>query len=146
KKDHSREVVWNPWNVLIAEGLLAYDARQEAADLVKKMMDGGIRVLKTDGGFRKHIHADSGEGLGESNALAGLPPLGLFMDTLGVRIISPWRVRLEGSNPYPWPVVIKFKGLKIERKRELTTITFPDGESVVVDDPAASIVDGRDKD
>lgn len=146
KKSNFREVVWNPWNVMIAEGMLAYGGRQEAADLVKKMMDGGIRLLKTEGGFRKHIHADSGEGIGESNALAGLPPMGLFMDTLGVRIISPWRVRLEGSNPYPWPVVIKFRGLKIERTGDLTAITFPDGESVVVDDPAGLIVDGRGKD
>lgn len=135
--------VWNPWNALIAEGMLAYGSRNEAVDLVIKIMNGIIQVLQTEGAFRKHVHADSGEGLGESNALAGLPPLGLFMDTLGVRIISPWRVALEGSNPFPWPVTIKFKGLKIERSQDETTITFPDGESIVVDDPSPSIIDGR---
>ena len=138
--------VWNPWNVLIGEGLLAYGARQESADLVGKMMKGIIQILKKEGGFRRHVQSDSGEGAGERNALAGLPPMGLFMDTLGVRIISPWRVVLEGTNPYTWPVTIKFRGLNIEREKDKTTITFPDGESVIVDDPAPYIVDGRRKD
>jgi hypothetical protein len=137
--------VWNVWNVLIAEGLLANDARQEAADLVSNMMRGITHSLKTEGAFRKHYHADSGEGLGERNALAGLPPLGLFMATIGVRIISPWRVALEGSNPYAWPVTIKFRGLIIEKTKDETTITFPNGEIVIVDDPDACIVDGHGK-
>lgn len=135
--------VWNTWNVLIAEGLLAYDARNEAADLVIKMMRGITHTLKTEGTFRKHQHADSGESLGERNALAGLPPLGLFMATLGVRIISPWRVALDGSNPYTWPVTIKFRGLIIEKTKDETTITFPNGEIVIVDHPDACIVDGH---
>jgi hypothetical protein len=138
-------VVWNAWNVLIAEGLLANDARQEAADLVANIMRGITHSLKTDGAFRKHHHADSGEGLGECNALAGLPPLGLFMETIGVRIISPWRVALEGSNPYEWPVTIKFRGLVIEKTKYKTTITFPNGETVTVDDPEPCIVDGQGK-
>lgn len=137
------QAVWPVWNTLIGEGLLAYGARQESADLVARLMAAMIDSLKREHAFRRHYHAENGQGFGERNALAGLPPLGLFLETLGVRVLSPWRVALKGANPFPWPVKIQYRGLVVDRSAEKTVVVFPDGRSVTVEDEAPCIVDGR---
>lgn len=130
-----------PWNHLIGEGLLAYGFRHEAARLVAHLMTGVIRNLKKNRAFYQRYHAETGAGLGERNALPGFAPLGLFLQTLGVTILSPTRVRLEGRNPFPWPVTIQYKGLTVTRGAEQTTVTFSKGGSVVVKDEAPCIVE-----
>jgi hypothetical protein len=134
------ETVWLPWNVMVAEGLLAYGARTEVVDLITRLMTGIVETLKREHTFRTHYHADLPQSIGEQNGLLGLPPLGLFLETLGVRIHSPWEVHLEGFNPFPWPVKLKFKGLTIECKSQETIVVFPDGQSVTVDDPEPCLV------
>jgi hypothetical protein len=132
--------VYLPWNLLICEGMLAYGFRQEAARLVAHLMTGMIQNLKQKRAFYQHYHADTGQGLGERNALSGLAPVDLFLRVLGVKIISANRVRLEGKNPFPWPVTVQYKGLKVIRGLERTEVIFPNGKSATVDDPAACIV------
>jgi hypothetical protein len=129
-----------PWNSLIGKGLLKYGYRKEAAELVTRLMAGVVKTLKQDGSFRRYYHADSGHGAGERNALNGLAPLGFFLETLGVRLVSPRRVALVGFNPFPWPVTVKYRGMTILRQKEKTMVIFPDGQTVVVDDPAPRII------
>ncbi|GAB4503493.1 MAG: hypothetical protein Fur0043_04850 [Anaerolineales bacterium] len=129
-----------PWNQLICEGLLAYGFRTEAARLFARLMNGIIQNLKHNRAFYQYYHAESGAGLGERNALSGLAPLGLFLRILGVQIVSPTRVRLEGKNPFPWPVTIQYRALKIVRGLEDTEITFPNGKTAVVKDSNPVIV------
>jgi mannosylglycerate hydrolase MGH1-like protein len=124
-----------PWNQLIAEGLLSYGLRQQAATLLAHLMNAVIDSLKRDRAFRLRYHAESGIGLGEKNALAGLAPVGLFLQTLGVEILSAHHVRLSGSNPFVWPVTVKYRGLTVARGFKQTEITFPGGQSVSRDDP-----------
>ena len=124
-----------PWNQLIGEGLLAYGFRQEAAMLVIHLMDAIIQNLKHSGAFYTRYHAESGMGMGERNALAGLAPVGLFLQTLGVQILSPERVRLSGENPFPWTVTVKYRGLVVTRSSGQTEVIFPSGQSVTVTDP-----------
>ena len=90
--------------------------------------------------FYQRYHADTGLGLGERNALTGLAPVGLFLQALGVQVFSPTRIRLEGKNPFPWPVTVQYKGLTILRGLDRTEIKFPNGKSVSVDNPAPCIV------
>jgi hypothetical protein len=130
-----------PWNQLIGEGLLAHGFRAEATRLTAHMMNAVIQNLKQNHSFYQRYHAETGAGIGERNALQGFAPVGLFMQTLGVSILSSTRVRLEGRNLYPWPVTIKYKGLTIVRSMEQTTVTFVNGESVLVQDEAACIVE-----
>jgi hypothetical protein len=130
-----------PWNTLIAEGLLAYGFYAEATRLTAHLMNGIIQNLKQNRAFYQRYHAEKGTGIGERNSLTGLAPVGLFMQALGVTILSSTRVRLEGRNLFPWPVTIKFKGLTIVRGMEQTTVTFMNGESVIVKDEAACIVE-----
>lgn len=128
------------WNLLLGEGLLAYGYRSEAASLFSRLMQVAIESIQRDGVFRRFYHADTGLGSGEANALTGLPPLGLFLDTLGVRILSPWKVALAGINPFPWPVTVKYRGLTLLRQSDKTTLVFPDGQTVVINKPTPCVV------
>lgn len=130
-----------PWNTLIAEGLLDYGFRAEATRLTARMMNAVIQNLKQNRAFYQRYHAEKGTGIGERNALTGFAPVGLFMQSLGVTILSGSRVRLEGRNLFPWQVTIKYKGLTIVRGSEQTTVTFANGESAIVKDEAACIVE-----
>lgn len=130
-----------PWNALVGEGLLAYGFREEAARLTAHWMNAVIQNLKQNCAFFQRYHAETGKGLGERNSLHGFAPVGLFMQALGVTILSPTRVRLEGRNPFPWPVTVKYKGLTVVRGLEQTTVTFINGESAVVKDETPCIVE-----
>jgi hypothetical protein len=128
------------WNQLAGEGLVAYGYRDQAAQLVSRIMAAIIHNLKQEGAFRRYYNADSGKGSGERNILSGLPPLGLFLETLGVRLISPHKVALAGYNPFPWPVTLKYRGLTIVRQREKSIVVFPDGQTVNIEDTQPRIV------
>lgn len=130
-----------PWNQLIGEGLLAHGFRAEATRLTVHMMNAVIQNLKQNRSFYQRYHAETGAGIGERNAVQGLAPVGLFMQSLGVNILSSTRVKLEGKNLYPWPVTIKYKGLTVVRSMEQTTITFINGESVLVKEEGPCIVE-----
>ena len=123
-----------PWNQLIAEGLLAFGFREEAARLTVHLIAAAIQNLRQNRAFYQYYHADVGTGIGERNALTGLAPVGLFLKVLGVQILSPTRVRLEGQNPFGWTVTVKYRGLSITREAERTEIIFPNGQRVVVTD------------
>ena len=129
-----------PWNLLIGEGLLAYGFRNEAARLTAHLMNAVIQSLKQNHAFYQRYHAETGSGLGERGALNGLAPIGLFLQTLGVTVLSGDRVRLEGKNPFVWPVTILYKGLKIVRGLERTEITFRNGKTITITDNNPLIV------
>lgn len=129
-----------PWNQLIGEGLLAYGFHTEAARLTEHIMAAVIKSLKQNRAFYQRYHAETGAGIGERNALTGLAPLGLFLQTLGVTIFSATRVRLEGKNPFPWPVTLRYRGLTVTRGTQSTEVTFANGKSVTVTDSAAHVV------
>ena len=129
-----------PWNQLIGEGLLVYGFRNEAARLTVHIMNAVIQSLKQSRSFYERYHAETGSGIGERGALTGLAPLGLFLQALGVTFLSSTRVRLEGANPFAWPVTIIYKGLKVNRGLDVTEVVFPNGQVVKVTDPAPCIV------
>jgi hypothetical protein len=123
-----------PWNQLIGEGLLAYGYRDEAADLVARLMATVIQNLKNNRAFYQYYHAERGSGLGERNALGGLAPVGLFLRVLGVEIQAPRSLRLSGLNPYPWPVTVKYRGLTVTCLSDRIEVALPDGGTTVVTD------------
>jgi len=137
--EESREVQF-PWNQFIGSGLLDYGWRSEVSQLMTRLMETAIESLKQQGSFFNSYQAESRVGQGERNSLRGLVPVGLFLQTLGVRIISPDIVRLEGLNPFPWPVTLRYRGLVVVRQLDFTDITFPDGQNIRVTDPAVCLV------
>jgi len=134
------ELVHMPWNLLIGEGLLGYGLREEAAQLIGRLMSAIVQNLKQQHAFADSYHAETGAGFGGRNSVNGLAPLGLFLDTLGVEIRSPRQVILRGKNPFPWPVTVKYRGLTITRQADRTRITFPDGQMITLEDPANAAV------
>ncbi|OGO37976.1 MAG: hypothetical protein A2W35_00570 [Chloroflexi bacterium RBG_16_57_11] len=128
------------WNLLIGQALVQYGFRSEAATLMGRLMRAMIQNLKSDAAFRRQYHAVTGQGFGERNALQGLAPLGLFLDILGVRLISSRRVALSGLNPFPWPVTVKYRGLTVLRQKEKSVVIFPDGQTVTISDASPQIV------
>jgi hypothetical protein len=129
-----------PWNRLVIEGLVRYGYRELAAQLLTRQLAAIVKSLAQERTFRRAYHADSGAGLGEYSALSGIAPVGLFLETLGVRLISHQKVALAGINPYPWPVTVKYRGLTILRQKEQTIVIFPDNQTVTVTDPAPRLV------
>lgn len=123
-----------PFNHLIGEGLLAYGFRVEAARLVERIMAAVVKNLKETRSFHQGHHAETGAPLGERGALTGLAPLGLFLQTLGVTILSATKVKLEGKNPFPWPVTIRYRGLTVTRGLDSTEVIFANGKSVTIAD------------
>ncbi len=130
-----------PWNLFICEGLLRYGFRSDAARVMAHLMTGVIQNLKQNQAFFARYHAENGTGIGERNALTGVAPVGLFLQVLGVQILSPTRVHLEGENPFPWEVTIRYRGLKIVRGLDQTVVTFPNGKSVAVTDTSPCMVE-----
>lgn len=128
------------WNSLVGEGLLYYGFRAQAAEMVVRLLSVVVQSLRLERAFRRYYHADTGKGIGERNALSGLFPVNLFLETLGVHIISPTRVALNGFNPFPRPVTVKYRGLTVLSQKEKTTVIFPDGQMVAVDDPAPRVI------
>ncbi|MBM3151601.1 MAG: hypothetical protein FJZ96_05255 [Chloroflexi bacterium] len=133
-------VVRLPWNRMLGEALLENGMRVEAAALFARLMAGIVANLKGQRAFYAALQGETGAGLGEREALAGLAPLGLFLDVLGVRFAPGGCVELDGSNPFPWPVTVKYRGLAVTRREDQTEIVFPDGQALAVDDPSRCLV------
>jgi hypothetical protein len=130
-----------PWNLFICEGLLRYGFRTDAARTVAHLMTAVIQNLKQNSSFYARYHAENGNGIGERNALNGLAPVGLFLQVLGVQVLSPTRVRLEGETPFPWEVTVRYRGLKVVRGLNSTVVTFPNGKSVTVTELSPCVVE-----
>lgn len=117
-------------NAQIGEGLLMFGCREEAAELVAKLMKTVTDSLRQDQGFREFYSVVNGAGSGGLDVISGLAPLDLFIRTVGVHLISNMNFIVEGSNPYPWPVTIRWKGLVITREKAVTQVVFPDGQEL----------------
>jgi hypothetical protein len=134
--------VWMMWNTMLGEGLVNYGYRAEAAELVSRLMSGMLFTLKMDKAFREAYNSDALEGIGERDYIWGVAPVYLFLRTVGIRIITPRRVYLEGHNPMPWPVTVRYKGLIVRKEpgAAYSKITFPSGKEVIVTEEAAQFV------
>ena len=134
-----------PWNTLIGQGLLAYGFREEAVMLVSKLMSAVIKNLKEQKAFFSSYQSDDGRGSGEAHAITGLAPVELFLDTLGVNILSSKAIQLQDFNPFPWSVTIRYQGLTIQREKVRTKITFPGGQTVIVKNPELRLITIEDE-
>ena len=90
------------------------------------------QVLKTNKRFSEFYHSDQAEGLGEPANVSGIVPLHLLLRVLGIRIISSHKVWVGGAFKWGQPVTIRQHGVVIERRADLTSITFPNGYTTQV--------------
>ncbi len=123
------------WNHFIGEGLIRYGYRTQAADLVTRLMEACIPSLRSDFAFRQSYHPETGQPQGLPNHLRGLPPLGLFLRTAGIRHIGRDFVITQDFNSFPWPITVKYQGMTIACTADLTTVSFANGENIQVSSP-----------
>ncbi|MBN2043907.1 MAG: hypothetical protein JW757_02705 [Anaerolineales bacterium] len=135
--------VWLPWNAMVAEGLLAYGKIQLAADLFTRIMSAAIRNLKQEGSFRAHYHAEQGTPTGQRNHLIGLPPVGLFLEILGVRLMTDGQIKLMHKNPFPWDVKLSFRGTSITCTQQEVILKFPHGETITANEHIPCLVENN---
>ena len=124
-----------PWNQLIIEGLVDNGYINEAANIFTRLMGAILQSQHQNGSFRECYNAHSGQPFGETNILRGLPPLGLFLQILGIKSIQTDQVILQGFNPFSWPVTVKYQGITITRHPKDTVVTFPGGQVITVSGP-----------
>lgn len=129
-----------PLNSMIGDGLIYYGFIEEAKELTTRLMSAITKNLMKEGQFRRYYHAESATGIGERGSLLGLAPLGLFLNLLGIRIFTPFKVAVFGKNPFPWTVTIKYRGLNIQCKQNETSLTFPNGQTIHITDSKPCLV------
>jgi hypothetical protein len=120
---------------MVMDGLLQYGFQSEAGLLVNGMMEAIINIVKNTGSFSDTYDTETGKPSGDANTLFSLPPVGLFLRSLGLTIQSPRSILVCGSNPYPWDVEIQFRGTRILRGEQDVEITFQDGQTTHLKGP-----------
>lgn len=134
----------NPlFHSLILDGLLRYGYQNEAGVLVNGLMEAIIKNVRTSGAFSQSMDVVSGIPYGANNSMYGLPPIGLFLRSLGLEIYAPDRMNVWGTNPYPWDTEISFRGTRIFRSEKDVEITFPDGQTIHLQGPERQQVSRR---
>ncbi len=121
------------WNTFCLEGLIRRGFIREASFLFTKLLNVSSRALKQNKCFSSWYDATEGYGRGEHNELSGLLPVSTFLDLLGVHFRSDDQIYLEPTFPFSENITIQYKGLTILRGKEKTTINFPNGQSVIIE-------------
>ena len=130
----SRPDVLPAWNLMVGESMLSWGARRPAADLFTRIMKAFLENLGRHAMAYAGHEARSGKPVGGGYQITGTVPCGFFLNTLGVNILSPRAVIVEGINPFPWPVKCSYRGLEITRAENTTEVTFPDGQTALIED------------
>ena len=132
-----------PWNTLVGEGLLAYGYRDQAAVLIRYLMEGVVLNLRKYHDFRSPIHASSGNPLGEFGHLHGMAPLGLLLRTAGIHQISPERLIVQTGSPFSHAITVKYKGAGVMLSAKEVVVTSPSGQLVRINEPGLHRIDWR---
>jgi hypothetical protein len=121
-------IYW-PWTVMILKGLIRYGERIKSAEVFTRLMKTVIHSQQHDLSLYQSYNSETGKPLGAKNTLTSLIPIGLFLNIVGIKILSPTKLELTGHNPFPWPVTIKYQGLTVVKNEKKTLVIFPDGIS-----------------
>ena len=90
-------------------------------------------MLARDGRLAQFYHADEAKGFGEEHHLAGIAPLKLLGDVIGIRIIAADKVWLGGEFTWGQPVVVEQHGVTVTRSAEESRVEFPSGHVAALD-------------
>jgi hypothetical protein len=122
-----------PWTDLVLDGFIFYGERTKAAEVFKRIMKPVILSLKNDLTLHQSYHCETGTPFGAQNSIASLIPIGLFLRILGITIINSSKVIITDSNPFPWPITVKYQGLTVIKQEKKTLVIFSDGQNITVD-------------
>jgi hypothetical protein len=132
-----------PLFCMVAEGLIDYGFIEEATKLVNGVMEAIINVIQLTGHFSEYYHSLNGNGIGRLNHLIGLPPVGLFLKSIGVEIISPEEITVSGKNLYHRDIEIHYQGMDLIRSEKELEVTFRDGQHVRIEGPEKRTIQWR---
>lgn len=132
-----------PWNHLVGEGLLAYGYRNQAAVLIRYLMEGVVLNLRKYHDFRSPIHAKSGNPMGEFGHLHGMAPLGLLLRTAGIHQFSEKRLIVQIGSPFSHAITVKYKGAGVTLSAKEVIVTSPSGQVVRISEPGLHRIDWR---
>lgn len=120
----SVQLLRNHW---LAEGLLRYGFREEAAELLTCLMTSVVKTLREEHRFYAKYDADREVVLRENVTAAGLTPFNLLLKVVGVEMITPWKVRVRPGHALGRPIRLKWRGLEVTCHPDATLVRFPDG-------------------
>ena len=134
--------VWPDWNARLGLALIEGGLVQESAELFRRMLVAQTRSLAEAGTFRALYHAESGEGLGDSDVLSGAVSWGWFARLFGAFALDAWRAVILGPCAFPGEAMTWAQhGVRITRSDGGTEVAFPSGQTVALPaDAAAQIV------
>lgn len=128
------------WNNFCIESLIRRGYKREASTLFTKLLNATTQTLKKYKSFSSWYDAYEGYGRGEQNELSGLLPVDTYLNLIGVHLFSTERIYLEPPLPPHSNITIQYKGLTIFRGKEKTTVTFPNGQSVIIDNDHPQLI------
>jgi len=139
--DRSSGVVSMLWSSMLGEGLVDVGRLEDAGELLSRLMQPPTEALRTDHRFYAGYSPETGRGVTGAGEASGVAPLSLFLRVLGVRLYSPQKVWVRGHHPLPWPVILRWKGLKLRLEAQSVEVTFPDGQTQHWDNSAPMLIE-----
>ena len=73
--------------------------------------------------------------MGEFGHLHGLAPLGLFLQTLGIRQLTAKEILLDGFYPFSMTIHVQYHKVHLDFYPDRTEIQFSEGQKVTIDQP-----------
>ncbi|MDF1500643.1 MAG: hypothetical protein P1P76_09250 [Anaerolineales bacterium] len=132
------KMLWNHW---IGSGLLRYGYHQEAGELLARLMKPVLEALKSEHEFTPHYDPDGEMVFRGNGGGAGLAPLALFLEILGVELITPRKVRIRPGHPFDDSICLRWQGLEIVCEPGRTIVSFPDGGVAEVEGESTRIIE-----
>lgn len=122
------------WNLLLGQSLLKLGRRDQVAELIKRWMAALVPAVEPSGSLFPGFKVKTGEGTGQKDDLESLFPVGFFLQVLGIQFFQDTKLTIEGKNPFPWPVKLRYRGLTIMREEDQTVIIRPGKETITLTD------------
>jgi hypothetical protein len=132
RPEFGQEMMYLFWNFLLGQSLHNLGMAEASEQLIERWMEAIIPALEASGSSYPVYGINTGGGMGQEDSLESLFPIRFFLQVLGVELIQDNQLSIEGFNPFPWPVTLKFRGLEIRRERKQTSITYPGRETIIL--------------
>lgn len=123
------------YNDLVMESLIACNETQSASEIFAKLMNAITLNLSSSHQLYEMFVPESGQGIGKTNTPLGLPPLGRFLDIIGINLIDEKTIDIYGRNPYPWDITVTFRGTKVNKVKSRAKVIFPGGQTILIKSP-----------
>lgn len=120
------------WNALIAEGLLKYGMRDQAARIIQACLSGLAVQWHTSGKLNDAIRVDDASGLGNQDDVNSLAMLLPFLRSLGIERILEKEIIFNGLNEYLAPFTVQYGRVEMQLHQDCTTITTLNGSKMEI--------------